>query len=294
MFFVLLPFHNFVAKMNKFIPYYLTNKKNIIKFLVFTALFSMIFINIYKPFGSEYWKEISQTEFFLISGVMVIAGIFILALSRTIMYGVAKSSPLAYWQYFFWIFVEVAIIALIYSFTMKIEYKLPRDFIELFYVAFLYTALVLFLPYSVTWLYFALQDAGNVIKKITAEENFVDFGVDLLHFKDDKENLRFSVSLKNLLFIESADNYLEINYLNKGKVARFILRNSLKTIEEKFGIKPPLLRCHRSYMINIEKIKVLRKDKDGVFLVLDIEGLPDIPVSKSYTEKITQIFSQQS
>ena len=279
--------------MNRLIPHYFLNRKNIIKFLIFTALFSMIFINIYGPFGSKHWKEISQTEFFLISGVMVIAGIFILTLSRMTMYFMAKRSPLAYWQYFTWIVVEIAIIALIYSFTMKTGYKLSRDFIELFYTAFLYTALVLFLPYSVTWLYFALQDAENMIKKITTEESFVDLGVDLLHFKDDKENLRFSISLNNLLFIESADNYLEIHYLNKGKVARFILRNSMKAIEEKFGSKS-LVRCHRSYMINIEKIKVLRKDKDGVFLVLDIEGLPDIPVSKSYTEKVTQIFSKQS
>jgi len=41
-------------------------------------------------------------------------------------------------------------------------------------------------------------------------------------------------------------------------------------------------------------LKRCRSQEDGVFLVLDIEGLPDIPVSKSYTEKITQIFSQQS
>lgn len=278
--------------MNKLIPRYLTNKKNIIKFLTFTALFSMVFINIYKPFGSEYWKAVSQTEFFLISGVMVISGIFILALSRMIMYLIAKRSLIAYWQYFTWIVVEIAIIALIYSTTTKFGYKLSRDFIELFYISFLYTALVLFLPYSVTWLYFALQDAEKMIRNIAAEENFVDFSTDFLHFKDDKEILRFSVSFKNLLFIEAADNYLIINYLNKGKAARFILRNSMKSIEEKFATRS-FLRCHRSYMINIGKIKVMQKDKDGVFLVLDIEGLPDIPVSKSYVEKITQTFSQQ-
>ena len=284
--------------MNKLIPDYLISKKNIIKFLIFTALFSMVFINIYKPFGSAYWKETStsQTEFFLISGVMVMAGIFILAFSRAIMYILAKHLHLAYWRYFTWIVVEIAVIALIYSFTMKFgykDYKQPTDFIDFFYTAFFYTALVLFLPYVVTWLYFALQDAEDMIKKITAEESFVDFGVELLHFKDDKDTLRFSISSNNLLFIETADNYLEINYLNKGKVARFFLRNSMKAVEEKFDSRP-LLRCHRSYMINIEKIKVLRKEKDGVFLVLDIEGLPDIPVSKNYVEKVTRIFSKQS
>ncbi len=285
--------------MNKTIPYYLTSKKSITKFLVFTTLFSMVFINIYKPFGSEYWKDFSQTEFFLVSGIVVLSGVSILVISRIIMYFSVKCSPITYWQYFTWIVVEIAFVALIYSFISKFGYRLPNDFIELFYSAFLYTALVLFLPYSVTWLYFALQDAEKVIKQITSEENFIDLGVekneknDLLHFKDDKGHLRFSVSIQNLLFIESSDNYLEINYLNKGKVTRFMLRNSMKVMEERLGSRS-LMRCHRSYMINIEKIKVLRKDKEGLFMVLDIEDVPDIPVSKSYTEKITQIFSEQS
>ena len=71
-----------------------------------------------------------------------------------------------------------------------------------------------------------------------------------------KKDLRLLVKLGNLFYIESADNYVNIYYLNKSKVSRFILRNSLKNIEEsltEFG----LIRCHRSFIVNIEKVKVL-------------------------------------
>ena len=98
------------------------------------------------------------------------------------------------------------------------------------------------------------------------------------------------MALSNILYIESADNYVEIYYLKKGKVSHFMLRNTLKLIEELYG-SSVIMRCHRSYMVNIKNVKVLRKDKDGLLLELDIDGVPDIPVSKSYTEKILEVFS---
>ena len=34
---------------------YLVNKKNLVKLIVFTAIFALWFINIYRPFNSESW-----------------------------------------------------------------------------------------------------------------------------------------------------------------------------------------------------------------------------------------------
>lgn len=280
--------------MNKKIPSYLTEKRNIVEMLVFTTIFSMIFINIYKPFGSEYWKEVTQTEFFLLSTIVVLAGIGILMLSRFIMYRSSQKSNLTYWQYFIWIIVEIAVIALIYAFLVKFPFKLSHDFINLFSSAFLYTALILLFPYLTTWLYFALRDAEKVIEKMTKEENFVDISDNkdhLIHFKDEKGVFRFSVTQRNILFFESRDNYVEINYLAKSKPTKFLLRNSLKSVED-ILIDSSFVRCHRSYIINTGNVKVLRKDKEGVFLELDIEGIPDIPVSKTYADKLLQLFKE--
>lgn len=280
--------------MNRIIPSYLIQKGNIIKFLIFTAVFSMVFINIYQPFGSGYWIAFTQTQFFLISGAIVIAGIGILTLSRLIMHKTSKKHPITYWLYFVWIIIEIGIIALIYSFITKFVFKVDEDFIILFTSAFLYTTLILFFPYTATWLYFALRDAEKVIQQMTHEENFIDLTPqrdELIHFKDEKGELRISIALSNMLYIESADNYVELFYLNKGKISHFLLRNSLKILEEQYANRS-LVRCHRSYIINIDKVKILRKDKDSIYLEMDMNGTPDIPVSKSYTEKIIQIISR--
>ena len=274
----------------------MVEKKNIVKMLLFTAIFSLIFINIYTPFSSGNWTEYSKTVFFLISALMVISGIGILALSRMIMYKTKDQFPLSYWHFFLWIIIEICVIALIYAFFVRFAISVKQDFIVLFSSAFLYTTSVLLFPYTATWLYFALRNAEKELKRVTEEENFIDLGniqEELVNFKDEKNVLRFSVKLSNLLFIESADNYVEIFYLKKGKLSRFVLRNGLKSIENNCQ-NAALVRCHRSYIINFSKVKVLRKEKEGVFLEIDVEGVADIPVSKTYSEKIIQLFSNHS
>jgi DNA-binding LytR/AlgR family response regulator len=52
------------------------------------------------------------------------------------------------------------------------------------------------------------------------------------------------------------------------------------------------VRCHRSYIVNFEKVKVIRKDKDGLMLEFDDPSVIDIPVSKTYVNTVMQTFSK--
>ncbi|KAA6343527.1 hypothetical protein EZS27_008781, partial [termite gut metagenome] len=118
-------------------------------------------------------------------------------------------------------------------------------------------------------------------------------GQNVYSFYDEKNELRLSVKKTNLLYIASADNYVYIWYLNKGNLAKFMLRNSLKAIEENL-MGTSVLRCHRSYIVNFEQVKVIRRQKDGIYLELSMENVPDIPISKRYSEKVTHWFMTYS
>ena len=117
------------------------------------------------------------------------------------------------------------------------------------------------------------------------EENQTEAAVrqSVFSFYDEKNELRLSVKRSNLLYLESADNYVCIWYLNKGQLTKFMLRNSLKAIEESLA-DTNVLRCHRSFMVNFDQVKVIRREKEGVYLELGIEKVPDIPISKTYSE----------
>jgi DNA-binding LytR/AlgR family response regulator len=45
-------------------------------------------------------------------------------------------------------------------------------------------------------------------------------------------------------------------------------------------------------MVNFEKVKVIKKDKDGLKLELDGLSVADIPVSKTYIKAVMQTFSK--
>ena len=101
------------------------------------------------------------------------------------------------------------------------------------------------------------------------------------------------VKRSELLYMESADNYVCIWYLSKGQLTKFLLRNSLKAMEEHF-VDTNVLRCHRSYMVNFDQVKVIRREKEGIFLEMGIERVPDIPISKTYSEKVMRWFQSYS
>lgn len=93
------------------------------------------------------------------------------------------------------------------------------------------------------------------------------------------------------MYIESTENYVSICYLNKGKFSRYLLRDTMKKMEEIFA-GTEIIRCHRSYMVNFEKVKVIRKDRDGLKLELDYPSIMDIPVSKTYVDVVMNTFSK--
>ncbi len=45
------------------IPPYLNEKGNIIRLILFTSLFALVFINIYSPFGADRWFNLTRLEF---------------------------------------------------------------------------------------------------------------------------------------------------------------------------------------------------------------------------------------
>lgn len=157
--------------------------------------------------------------------------------------------------------------------------------------------LILFIPYLVSYLYLALRDKeltiNDLLKSRHAQpvdtSSISEFSDSIIHFKDEKGTLKLSIKQNYILYIESADNYVKVFYYNKNKIVNCILRNSLKNVEEM--LRPyGFVRCHRSYIVNIQQVKVVRKEKDGVYIDLDQDGVGDIPISKSYYEQIMNLF----
>ena len=97
------------------IPAYLYEKKNLIREVLLTAAFALVFINIYKPFSSANWYNVSQFKFFLFSSLIILTGVLVVVISRIIMYYYGKRHTITYWQYGVWILIEIAAMSTFYT-----------------------------------------------------------------------------------------------------------------------------------------------------------------------------------
>ena len=277
------------------LPAYLVEKKNSVKTILFTALFALLFINLFQPFGSRDWYPgISDIKYFAFSSLIILTGMLVVVISRMILMAYSKRRAVLYWQYALWILCEVVAMSIFYTLFAKFFPKdgLERDISEIFRQSLFNTALMLLLPYAISWLYFSWKEKSVLLANMEQEKVLDAHARTLVAFPDEKGDLKISITLENLLYIESADNYATIYYLNKSKQSHFLLRNSLKWMEENLTKDTPLVRCHRSYIVNMDKVKILKKVKGGIVLELDAENTPDIPVSKTYYESFMYKFSR--
>jgi hypothetical protein len=280
-----------MVDFEKPIPSYINQKQNIVRLVLFTALFALVFINTYSPFGADRWYNLTKLEFFTYSSLTILVGVLVVLISRIIMYRVCKKHTINIWQYLIWICAEIFSMALTYALFEKLFLSDNRLLADLIKNSSRNTALVLLLPYSILWLYFSWRDKKEQIERLADFPPLSENSRNMIPFYDDKGILKFSVKKENLLYLESAENYVNICYLNKGKVSKYLLRDTLKKIEESFA-GTEIVRCHRSYIVNFEKVKVIRKDKDGLKLEFDNPSMADIPVSKTYVNAVMQTFSK--
>lgn len=283
----------------KNIPKYLVEKAALFKQILFTALFSLFFINVYQPYGSREWLKggISEERYFLLSSLLVLVGMLVVSISRVILYQHCKKlrRPVELWAYLFWIAAEIVCIAFSFSILERFMFHDERPFGELLKISFGNTALILLLPYTVTWLYFSWRDKDRRLKAISEyraghQPRTGDIQEPtMVNFYDQKGEIKLVVAIKDLLFIKGADNYLSIHYLDGNKIGTSLIRGAFKSIEDDMKLKG-IIRCHRSYMVNRLHVRVFEKAKDGFVVRLDTTDPIEIPVSKNYAQDIFELF----
>ncbi|MDR2359260.1 MAG: LytTR family transcriptional regulator [Prevotellaceae bacterium] len=280
--------------VNQKIPAYIYGKKNSVRLVLFTALFALVFINMFEPFSSRHWHgDVLSSELYLIfSSLIVLTGVLVVVISRILLYYRGRRHSINIGTYAVWILLEIFFMSLFYTvYTLYFPATAePAPLIHVVKKVLMRTSLVLLLPYAVLHLYFAYKDKEKQLQLL--QENALSTAPkqNIYSFYDERGDLRLSVARENLLYIEAADNYVIIRYLNKGTLTKILLRNSLRAIERNMA-QTNVVRCHRSYMVNLEAVTVIRRQKGGIFMEFGKEHVPDIPVSSKYDEKITRWFA---
>lgn len=292
--------------LNDRIPGYLLGKYQLIATVTFSSLFSLVFLLASVPFSHNVWFDIDSTDAFGFTVLFFLIALFVVIVSKRVLYqSYRKRQDMTYLQYILWNAVEIVIICILYTlFTLKgdsmgiidIKGESPD---HIFFNALLYCVMSIAVPYVGCAMYFAIIDRDNTIRVMNYSTVVSD---EVLQPKDEKKItlfdnsgvLKLSVSSANLYYIESDDNYIKVWYEDShGVLKQYMLRCRLKTIEDSFA-DSSLIRCHRKYIVNMDKVKILSKEKDGYVLELDNDTIPPIQITKTYEDSVLARFNNSS
>ncbi len=114
----------------------------------------------------------------------------------------------------------------------------------------------------------------------------------VIHFESDYKNDELIIKPSSLIMIMAADNYIEVYYENKGKVKNQMIRSSLTKAEKSITEYYYILRCHRSFIVNINHIEEVRGNSQGYtlsFANIDITAYVSQSFIKEFKKRIQSI-----
>ncbi|MBO6516556.1 MAG: LytTR family transcriptional regulator [Bacteroidia bacterium] len=110
----------------------------------------------------------------------------------------------------------------------------------------------------------------------------------VIRSKNKSENLELHED--DLCFIRASDNYVEVHYKVAQSTEKKLLRNGLKDVALDLETKNQFFRCHKSYLVNLNRVTRISGNAQGYRLHL--EGMEKrIPVSRKFNNSIKERLS---
>lgn len=258
--------------------------------VVFVTLFSLVFISVYKPFNDAFWLGARNMYQLECSFFFYISCLAFLCLSRFLLYRQEKNRALSLRKAIIWLFVEYVSIASIYiAFTVLFDVDHPDISLRFVLEVVLCVALVLVIPYTICMLYAIILDCREEIRVLKLQHSSVPAtaqpSTSQIKLYDRSGTLRITAEADDIYYIDSQDNYVNVHYMLDGQLSTYLLRNSTTEVEAALS-GTSIMRCHRSYMVNLHHIEVLKHSKGKAEIVISDTTEISIPVSRSYYKQM--------
>ncbi|MCQ2295075.1 MAG: LytTR family transcriptional regulator [Bacteroidales bacterium] len=270
--------------------------KNNLFFCIAAPVFLILFVVIYNPtfiFDSDWISGWGPKASFCLP---IVAAIELVALlvSRGLICFLPSFHSLNRAEYLVWLIAEFVVSCLFVSLFLALYFHI--SYFSVVPKVLLVGLCLNIIPYTLYLLILTLHVCNHRIAQANMHIASLSKAADrsepaMVRFNDDKGNLKLVVNASRVLYIESGGNYVTIVYDDNSSVVRNTIRNSLKAIEDICSASG-LVRCHRSYFVNLSRIKVISRGSEGVFAEMDSDRVPRIPVSKTYAPGLLQLFSE--
>ncbi|SIT88350.1 LytTR family DNA-binding domain-containing protein [Pontibacter indicus] len=97
---------------------------------------------------------------------------------------------------------------------------------------------------------------------------------------------KLTIPAGELLYLSASDNYCTVVYTEATSVRKALLRSSLSRLESQIS-EQHVVRCHRSYLANLNRVASVSGNAQGYKLHFDVPSEP-VPVSRAYNSVVKE------
>lgn len=277
-------------------PFFLNdNGKNTILILV-TSTFVVFFLALYTPFDNPNNNPTANIGWGVFCFVALYANLILLPKVFPNVFELTRWTLLKYILFNVWLLLSIGVL---FTVINSLLYHCDMSYVALFLKTQREVVLTGLLPLIVV----TVLAKNNLLKQNLADA--VETNKTLHEIEDIREKPKlqdnkitlstdtsetFSLKLTELVYAAAVDNYTEIYWRSEGKVAVKLLRATLKNIEAQLH-NQFMVRCHRSYLINVQEIESISGNTNGYKLKMK-NTETEIPVSRTKGKEIIAHINQ--
>jgi DNA-binding LytR/AlgR family response regulator len=255
-----------------------------------TALFVSFFLFLFRPFGLQ---SLPPTEAPLLIGgygmitfICVILNLFMAPLLLPQVFREERWTTGHEFIFLMWIVMTIGVGNAVYT---AVAFGRSLTLLTILYFQ-LITLMVAVFPVS----FILLLKQNRLLRKNQEHAKELSDRIRRYQKSDDEDIITLtgqnagdllSLPGKDILYINAADNYIDVGYLKEGAETRKLIRSSLKTARDQVRTHSSLYRCHRSWIVNLDKVIRVTGNAQGYRLILEGTSV-NVPVSRALNSEL--------
>lgn len=263
--------------------------QNRLTWVVSSGIYCALFLIIFRPYGVDNnqnglvltWPFVSQMTLFGLNFTVVLAlhefGV------RHLFFRNTQWNIGAFLLWFGWMLLMT-------SLSIFLQYNYMgnwHDFTLKSYFDFVINCfLLIIIPLVGNIFYFRFKNLQAQFVQVSQQVSIIpsNQSPQMILLEDENAKQKLGITLEQLLYIEASDNYVTIHYQQNEQPVKTLLRSTLKKIEEQLS-DFPVVRCHRSFIVNLHQVSEAKGNSQNLKLQLH-QVNQTIPVSRKYVQEV--------
>ena len=255
-----------------------------------TALFFMLFLLIFQPFGVNNYssKRIFTLEFIGVLSEVMIVTLAVLLINEFLLrrWFIKKLTlgKIIGWSIWTCFLLGLAIFLFYnwignwhdFSISSAAEFIMDITTVSIF-------------PMLGTFFYFRYKNLHKAFQQVVSNKQVHAVQDQLIHFEGQGINDNLMITIADFIYGKAQDNYVELVHRKNDKITKTLIRIPLSVLSEKMSSKM-IIKCHRSFIVNLYHVRAIIKGSEMKLFLNYIDN--PIRVSKPYHQEVDERLKQ--